>query len=94
MKNILKEISNPYDIDNFKKILELYQMSKYMTSEGRQSFYKYVVSYNGNLDNLFNQNYYKEKVENYAKKPILANGISNSHWEEVNYCINPRRSKT
>ena len=50
MKNILKEISNPYSIENFKILLNLYLDSGYMTAEGRQEFYQKVVSYNQNRD--------------------------------------------
>lgn len=99
MKNIFSEISNPYNLENFKRLFDLYLDSGYMTSEGRQEFYKKVVSYNYNKD--IDGSITKEKDESagiseekFAKSPLLSESMYNSHWKETKYFSKPRRYKT
>ena len=98
MKDILKEISNPFDFENFKKLLQLYIKSGYMTTEGRYKFYASVVSYNNKHLNKNTLTETNDQIpipeERFAKSPILSNKMYNSFWLETNYFSKPRRYKT
>lgn len=94
MKKIFSEISNPYSIENFKRLLDLYLDSGHMTSEGRNEFYKKVVSYNYNRDideprTEETNELFSIPEERFAKSPILSERKSNSFWYETGYFTKP-----